>query len=143
MSAAEFDPNRLNFEEGLERIRRAVDEAGLEREELQRRIITSRDDVAVELRKSLATENVPEGFQKWQLPVYLACESQMFVTIGDPGVKVPQHSHEDGDGIRFIAGGSIIYEGRELTAGDWMFIPAGEPYSFEVGPNGAIMCYCY
>jgi hypothetical protein len=32
---------------------------------------------------------------------------------------------------------SIIFDGRELTAGDWMHIPKGVRYSFKVGPKGA------
>ena len=67
---------------------------------------------------ALAIDNVPEGFRKWQLPVYLSEPSQLFISVAEPGVKVPEHAHEEGDGIRFIAGGSITYEGKELTAGD-------------------------
>ena len=67
----------------------------------------------------------------------------MFISVGNPGTKVPRHIHKEGDGIRFIAGGSIIYNGQELVAGDWMFIPKGEAYEFQVGPYGATMGYCY
>jgi hypothetical protein len=49
----------------------------------------------------------------------------MFISIAEPGIKVGKHCHEEGDGIRFIAGGSIIFEGKELISGDWMFIPKG------------------
>ncbi|MGH9881517.1 MAG: cupin domain-containing protein, partial [Pyrinomonadaceae bacterium] len=138
MPAQKFDPNRMTFEEGLERIRRAVKKVGLK---VDGRIITSRDPGVPELRTILGTNNVPKGFQKWQLPVFLACESQLFITVGQPSAKSPRHSHKGGDGIRFIASGSIIYEGKELTAGDWMFIPKGAPYSFEVGPFGTTLCY--
>ena len=69
--------------------------------------------------------NVPGGFTKWQLPVLLTRPSQMFVTVAEPGLKVGEHSHDEGDGIRFIAGGSITFEDKELSGGDWMFIPAG------------------
>ena len=34
-----------------------------------------------------------------------------------------------------------MYEGTELTVGDWMYIPAGQPYRFEVGPLGGIFFY--
>jgi hypothetical protein len=139
MADTMFNPNRLTFEEGVERIRRAVEEAELSRDT----IVTSRDDAALKAMDSLAVDNVPAGFRKWQLPVFLNRASQLYISVGEPGVKVPRHAHEEGDGIRFIAGGSIIYEDKELSAGDWMFIPAGQPYSFEVGRVGAIMCYCY
>jgi hypothetical protein len=140
MCAEVFDPNRLSLEEGIEKIGRAIKKLGVS---IEGRIITSRDDAARQLRKSLKVDNVPKGFQKWQLPVALRCESQLYMTVGEPEAKVPTHSHDGGDGIRFIVGGSIIYEGQELTAGDWMFIPEKTPYSFEVGPNGAFMAYCY
>ena len=90
----------------------------------------------------LRVSAVPGGFRKSQLPVYLSNPSQLFITIAEPNAEVPAHSHNEGDGIRFIAGGSIHYEGKELGPGDWMFIPAGISYSFRVGANGAIMCYC-
>jgi hypothetical protein len=139
-TAATFNPNRLTFEQGLARIERAIEKAGLK---LTGRIVTSRDPGMAKLREALRTSNEPGGFQKYQLPVALRCESQMFLTVAQPGAKAPRHSHKEGDGIRFIAAGSIIYEGKELTANDWMFIPAGKGYSFEVGPHGATMFYCY
>jgi hypothetical protein len=139
MTQGKFNPNRLTFDQGIERIREAADRAGFRAD----RVVTSRDSAAVRARDALAVDNVPDGFTKWQLPVYLSNPSQLFVTVAAPGVKASRHSHEEGDGIRFIAGGSIIYEGQELVPGDWMFIPAGQPYEFEVGPNGALMCYCY
>jgi hypothetical protein len=138
MAQERFDPNRADFAACLERLRGATDEAGLP----EGVIITSKDEAAVRGMDILAIDNVPDGFRKWQLPVYLSEPSHMFISVAEPGVKVPSHSHDEGDGIRFIAGGSITYEGQELTAGDWMFIPAGESYSFEVGRFGAIMCYC-
>jgi len=140
MATKNFDPNRLAVSDCLARISRAVKENGTK---LEGRILTSRDEDAVSLRKALTVDNVPDGFRKYQLPVSLPEASVMFVTFADPEVKTPEHSHDDGDGIRFIAGGSIVYDGKELISGDWMFIPKGSRYSFEVGPQGAIMCYCY
>ena len=139
MAQNEFNPNRLTFDQGLERIRKAADRAGFSAEG----VVTSRDRAALNTREALAVDNVPPGFTKWQLPVFLNNPSQMFVTVAQPGAKAGRHSHDEGDGMRFIAGGSIIHEGRELVPGDWMYIPAGRPYEFEVGPNGALMCYCY
>jgi hypothetical protein len=140
MAVTGFDPNRLSFDEGVERIRRVVRETGLDTEG---RILTSRDEGVDEALNSLEVDNVPAGFRKWQLPVYLNCPSQLFVTVAEPGVKAGTHFHREGDGIRFVASGSIIFDGKELTTGDWMFIPAGKEYSFEVGRHGAVMCYCY
>jgi len=137
--AASFDPNQVTFDEGLKRIQAAVRKVGLH----ENRVVTSQDRQVVEAQKLLMVTNVPGGFTKWQLPVYLDKPSQMFVTLAAPNAEVPEHSHNEGAGIRFIAGGSIIYNGKELTSGDWMYIPAGVKYSFKVGPLGATMCYCY
>jgi redox-sensitive bicupin YhaK (pirin superfamily) len=134
-----FDPNQVSFDEGLERIRAAAEKADLD----TRRVITSRDAAAVKATELLTVTAVPGGFRKWQLPVHLSEPSQLFVTVAEPNVEVPEHAHEEGDGIRFIASGSIEYKGTQLSTGDWMFIPKGERYSFRVGPVGAVMCYCY
>ncbi|MCB8904606.1 MULTISPECIES: cupin domain-containing protein [unclassified Streptomyces] len=140
MAQQTFDPNRLTFEQGVERIKSAVRESGLD---VEGRIITSRDAGVEKAMKLLEVDNVPPGFRKWQLPVYMACESQLYITVAEPGAQASPHAHNGGAGIRFIAGGSIVYNGYELTAGDWMYVPAGTEYSFEVGRYGALMCYCY
>ncbi|HEX8599393.1 MAG TPA: hypothetical protein VF952_12855 [Chloroflexia bacterium] len=140
MAERKFDPNQLTFEEGLDRIQRASEQTGIK---LERRILTSREPEVEKLSHTLAVNNIPEGFHKWQLPVYLDSPSQLFISVAEPYAKVARHSHRDGDGIRFIVAGSIMYEGQELTAGDWMFIPAGHEYEFTVGRFGASMCYCY
>lgn len=135
-----FDPNRLTFEQGVERIKKALDGRTL------RGIVTSRDPRAAELLKALQVDNVPQGFQKHQLPVYFEKDIpgvQFFISVGAPNTQVRKHAHNEGDGIRFIVGGSIVYDGKELTQGDWMFIPQGEPYAFTVGRHGAVICYCY
>lgn len=135
-----FNPNQLTFADGLNRIAKAVDKVGLS---VSDRITTSRDPDVREAVIALKVTNVPSGFQKWQLPVSLSGASQMFLTAANPGASVPAHSHDEGNGIRFIISGSIIYDGKELTAGDWMFIPQGKKYSFQVGELGATMAYCY
>lgn len=133
-----FKPNRLTFEQGLDRIKDAVKKAGSDPKQA---ILTSRDELGVNLQKSLQVNNVPEGFTKYQLPFNLE-RTQMYITSAPANSKVPEHSH-DGDGLRFIASGSINYNGKVLSSGDWMFVPAGKQYSFEVGPLGAMMFYCY
>jgi hypothetical protein len=139
MQKVDFNPNQVSFDEGLKRIERAVERAGVKGDG----VLTSRHPAVVEASKLLTVSAVPGGFRKWQLPVSLSGPSQLFITVADPGVEVPEHSHDEGDGIRFIAGGSIAYEDQELIAGDWMYIPQATKYSFKVGPMGALMCYCY
>ncbi len=140
MTSTGFDPNQVKFDEGVRRLKAAAAKSGLEKLST---VLTSRDPRAAKAQEMLTVTNIPGGFTKWQLPVMLDRASQMFITVAAPGASVDEHSHDEGDGIRFIAGGSIIYEGTELTAGDWMFIPAGARYKFEVGNLGALMCYCY
>ena len=130
----------LTFQEGLERIMKANDESGYD---YKSHITTSLDPEAKRAMKNLDFPYVPDGFRKIQLPFSLDGASQMFYSVGEPDVKVPSHSHDEGDGIRFIVNGSINYNGQELRAGDWMFIPKGSEYSFEVGPLGATFMYCY
>lgn len=139
-NSTDFDPNRSALAACFERIQGAVKATG---GELNSRILTSRDPDARELRRELAVDNVPDGFRKYQIPAFLPEASVMFITMALPDAEAPDHSHDEGDGIRFIAGGSIIYNDVELTTGDWMFVPRGERYSFRAGPQGAIMCYCY
>ncbi|MGL5058740.1 MAG: cupin domain-containing protein [Microcoleus sp.] len=140
MAERKFDPNQLTFDEGLNRIERASETVRIK---LERRILTSKDEDVAKLTDALKVNNIPDGFQKWQLPVYLEAPSQLFISTAAPNSKVPKHAHRDGDGIRFIISGSVIYNGQELTAGDWMFIPAGHAYSLDVGKFGATMGYCY
>ena len=147
-----FNPNRLTRADGVKRIQAALSKVGVK---IGRTVITSRDKNMQELRKALEVTNIPDGFQKYQLPVTLRCADsvsatgtdadgvQFFVTMAVPGAKVGRHSHKEGAGLRFIAGGSIRYKKQELTSGDWMYIPKDAKYEFEVGPQGALICYCY
>ena len=134
-----FQPNRLTFDDGLKRIAEANKRYGFNPD---KKIVTSKDKVAEELRDVLKINNIPNGFDKWQLPLSLS-KAQLFISVGHPGTEVPTHSHDEGAGIRVIISGSIEYEGRELTAGDWMYIPKGAQYSFKVGRFGVGMFYCY
>jgi uncharacterized RmlC-like cupin family protein len=147
-----FNPNKLTRADGVKRIEAALSKAGVK---IGKKVITSRDSDMQGLRKTLAVTNIPAGFTKYQLPLTLTCASsiamtgteadgvQFFISMGEPNIKVGSHSHNEGAGLRFIAGGSITYKKKELTAGDWMYIPQGSKYEFQVGPQGAIMCYCY
>jgi hypothetical protein len=140
MAEADFNPNALTFEEGIKRLDSILKKEGIDP---QHHITTSRDKEAEHLREVLKITNVPKGFQKWMLPVYLTSASQLYISMAEPNVEVPSHSHDEGEGIRFMISGSIMYNGKELTAGDWMYIPKGAQYSMKVGPLGALMCYCY
>lgn len=135
-----FKPNALTFEQGIERINDAYKKAEVK---TPTAIVTSRDKGIVAVASKLGISNVPGGFKKWQLPVYLDGASQFFISVGSPDADVPLHSHDEGDGIRVIMNGSIIYNDIELTEGDWMFIPKGKQYQFKVGARGVTQFYCY
>lgn len=135
-----FNPNELTFDQGIKRITDAYKKAKVK---APTKIITSRDKDIVAVASILGASTQPDGFKKWQLPVYLNSPSQLFISVGAPDTDVPLHSHDEGDGVRIIMSGSIIYEGVELSAGDWMFIPKGKKYQFKVGPGGVTQSYCY
>lgn len=134
-----FDPKKFkSLETGIADTKRILEAAGID---LSKEIFTSRDEKAREAMKSLKVTNIPGGFSKWQLPILMQ-ESLSYISVGNADAEVPEHGH-DGDGLRVIISGSIIYNGKELTAGDWMWIPAKKNYSIKVGPQGATMFYCY
>ncbi|EWZ43562.1 hypothetical protein IWW34DRAFT_744967 [Fusarium oxysporum f. sp. albedinis] len=135
-----FKPQHISFADGVERIDEALAKVGYKKNS---RILTSRDKEAVALCNLLGVprEQLPAGFTKWQLPFYLD-GGQFFITSTAPNAEVDEHSH-DNDGVRFIMSGSVYYDGIELNAGDWMYIPKEKRYSLQVGPLGASMCYCY
>jgi hypothetical protein len=134
-----FNPNEISLKEGLERIEKMQAELGLDK----RRIFTSRGVGNLYKNPLSAVTNVPSGFTKIMLPFSTSKEATFYISSGAPNTHVPSHSHEEGEGIRFIISGSIVYEGQELTQGDWMYIPPKTPYSFDVGPAGCTICYCY
>ncbi|GKS09733.1 hypothetical protein YDYSY3_07330 [Paenibacillus chitinolyticus] len=134
----EFKPVHIPFDDGIARINEALAQVNLE---LGSRILTSRDTDVVKACNLLVVDELPKGFTKWQLPFSMEA-GQFFITSAEPGASIGEHSHPD-DGVRFIMAGSIFYDGIELNAGDWMFIPKEKSYSFKVGPLGASMCYCY
>lgn len=137
-----FDPNRSPVQVCIDRVDSALKKVGLTRNE----VITSKHPKAEALRLALGTDNLPDGpIRKWQLPFILKCEAvSFFVTVAEAGAKVPTHSHDQGDGMRFVAGGSMLFNGEKFNVGDWIFLPKGSPYNYESGPLGTIIIsgYC-
>ena len=134
-----FNPNTQTFAQGVDRIRKAATKAGMRLDG----IITSRDAAVLSTKEDLTLKEALEGFNKWLLPVHLDGPALLSFSYGGPNLEVPEHSHDEGDGIRVILHGSISHKGKTLTAGDWMFMPKGTKYSFSVGPEGVGMFYCY
>lgn len=135
-----FNPNENTVDFCLKRVREAADASALD---INKGITTSQDPKVKEVVSRLEVTNIPSDFVKFQLPVVFDGPTTTYLSFGAPRTKVPEHSHDEGSGIRVILSGSIIYEGLELTAGDWMYIPKGVSYKFVVGDMGVGMFYCY
>jgi hypothetical protein len=136
---SKFNPNPASFEDGIKRVHEALKETKFK---VSKQIVTSQDKGIEKVLNLLAADNVPNGFKKWQLP-FIFPRAQLFISVANPDAIVPAHSHDEGDGIRFIISGSVFYKGKELKSGDWMYIPQGTEYEIKIGSYGATMCYCY
>ena len=135
----QFDPNRISLAACIARIEQEQEKVGI----ANKPIITSQDDEIRKLHDEMRVTNIPGGFEKNRLPVFLDKASTMYISRGSPNTVVPRHAHEEGAGMRFIIDGSIEFDGRKLGQGDWMFMRPGAVYEFTVGPQGVVMCYCY
>lgn len=135
-----FQPNAMTFAEGAKRADDACKAAGLD---ISKGILTSKDAGVINAVKALKVSNIPNGFEKYQLPIVFQDATQTYLSFGAAGTSVPMHSHDEGPGLRVIIFGSIVYKDVELTAGDWMYIPAGMKYALDVGSMGVGMFYCY
>jgi hypothetical protein len=135
-----FEPNKMTLAQGIAKVADARQKSGLKADS---GILTSKDKAAQSALKLLAVTNVPDGFTKYQLPIAFDGPTLTYLSHGAPNTRVPSHSHNEGAGIRLIVAGSIRYKETELMAGDWMYIPKGAAYEFEVGPLGMIAFYCY
>jgi mannose-6-phosphate isomerase-like protein (cupin superfamily) len=135
------DDSVIEGEAARSRIREALERHGLKISD--DRVTTSRDPGMDDVRAHMRREGLPPGFQQWQLPVKLSGETFFFLTVAEPGAVVPTHSHKR-DLFRIVVSGSIITNGIELKAGDWMFVPKGVDYSFSAALNpGAIINHAY
>jgi hypothetical protein len=137
---ADWQPNSTSFWEGQPHVQSVLKKAGLDPDA---RVVTSRDPAAKRALELLETKNVPPGFKKWQLPFSLYGPSNAYLTVGTPKTHVPPHAHKEGAGYRLIVDGSIHVKDKELTAGDWMYVPKGEPYGYTVGLRGVTLFASY
>jgi hypothetical protein len=133
-----FNPNQRSLAACIEDIVASKRRLGITGEQ----IYTSKDHNIWEDQGSSCT-NVPGGFNKIILPFNTDGPATFYISSGAPNTRVPQHSHDEGAGIRVILSGSIVYKGVELVQGDWMYMPARARYEFVVGPMGVTMFYCY
>jgi mannose-6-phosphate isomerase-like protein (cupin superfamily) len=108
-------------------------------------VITSRDPGWAQARYELRRENMPPGWDTWQLPFYLIGQlSFFFLTSAAPGAILPAHTHEVAQ-VRIVLSGGLIHEDTELRSGDWMYIPPKVEYTLtaSLNPGGCVHCYAY
>jgi mannose-6-phosphate isomerase-like protein (cupin superfamily) len=129
------------------RVQKAIADAGVK---IGDRVVTSRDPEFVKLRRSLTVDKTAEVTQ-WQLPFSIGPDNgaqategaQLFVLMSQPGAQIDAHSHREGVSFHFVGSGSVAVEGKELSSGDWWYVPTGKSYAFEAGPQGAVTLGCH
>lgn len=104
-------------------------------------IVTSQDPLIKDMKADLTSDNVPDKYSKTIVPVVFD-KAQFAMIIGEPDADSPAHSHPE-QSLRFIIHGSLHYDGKHLTAGDWMFVPGGKSYSVKAGSSGVTTLECY
>jgi quercetin dioxygenase-like cupin family protein len=105
---------------------------------------------AMKKLRNIGADQIPEhvdGAVHWflpfapRMPANEESEGRYFAWIAvlDPNTVIPNHSHamEKLGDMKVVLSGSIMHDDEELTAGDWLWIPAGEKYNFKVGNKGA------
>ena len=85
---------------------------------------------------------MPPGIRQWQVPIAFGEDGEIlcFTSEMDPGARVPEHAH-DHLVYRIIVKGSLLFNGMELKAGDWMVVPAGMSYELVAGTDGCTTRY--
>jgi quercetin dioxygenase-like cupin family protein len=93
-------------------------------------VITSRDPGIARVMRSLKRSGMPEGVEQWLLPVIIGPQDGVlyFKSSLKAGTTVPTHSHKHSV-FRVVISGELKFGRKTLKAGDWMFVPGGQPYS--------------
>lgn len=133
----EPDDSKVEGSGAIERIK-----AALERHKVttERRVVTSRDERMDLVRLDLRRDDMPAGFDSWQLPVWGDGPGFVFITSATAGAVLPEHSHKR-DLFRMVIAGSMLVNGVELKPGDWMYVPKGVPYSYTAAFNPGVICF--
>jgi len=141
----EFHPDdaflRGDRKAGRDQIDAVLEKHGLSLEN----IVTSRDRGWAEARADLYRENMPPGWETWQLPLYLVSGTAFFfLTASAPGAVLTSHAHDVAQ-LRIVLSGALIYDRIELKSGDWIYTPPKKEYSLtaSLNPGGAIHLYAY
>jgi quercetin dioxygenase-like cupin family protein len=101
-------------------------------------VITSRDPGIAAVTRDLKRSGMPAGVEQWLLPLIVGPQDGVlyFRSQLEPGAVVPSHSHTHSV-FRVVVDGELKFGRKTLTAGDWMYVPAGVSYSIAAGkPKG-------
>lgn len=126
---------------GVGRAKKALEAAGIT---LGDGVITSRDQKMAQVTEELRSASPPTGLIQWQLPIFSDDRATLyFISVAQPGAKVPPHKHGDDSIFRIVISGSLIFEGAEFVSGEWMYIPKGVSYSYEAGDSELVTLHTY
>jgi quercetin dioxygenase-like cupin family protein len=116
---------------GARAIRAALRRNGVR---LGKGVITSRDPGIAKVTRDLKRSGMPEGVQQWLLPLIVGPQDGVlyFRSELNAGAVVPSHSHVHSV-FRVVIDGELKFGRKTLKAGDWMYVPAGVPYSIAAG----------
>lgn len=127
----------------LDGVRRVQDALRKNDVRFANRVITSQDKGMQATQRDLKRTGSPAGVEQWIMPIVFGPKDKeilCFVSVMEPGAKVPAHSHGQGH-FRIVIEGSVKYGGVELNPGDWMSVPEGALYALEAGPKGCRILY--
>ena len=126
--------------DGVRRVRDALRKNGVR---FGNRVITSQDKGMQAAQRDLKRTGGPSGVEQWIVPIVICPKEDeilFFLSVMEPGAKVPEHSHDQAS-FRIIVAGSVSHAGIELKPGDWIHVPAQVPYALEAGPSGCTAYY--
>ncbi|MEJ1409100.1 MAG: cupin domain-containing protein [Candidatus Sedimenticola sp. (ex Thyasira tokunagai)] len=67
------------------------------------------------------------GTKRRVLPIDFRDFCMLVVSEVEPNTTVPKHVHKEGI-ARYIISGSLVLNGEEYKAGDWILVPEDTPY---------------
>lgn len=77
------------------------------------------------------------------MPGSAAREGRFFQWVSriDPNTMIPGHKHplEKLGDMKIVISGSLSFQDRELSAGDWFWVPSSTAYTFSSGDRGAVL----
>jgi|ERR1700686_194453 mannose-6-phosphate isomerase-like protein (cupin superfamily) len=92
-------------------------------------VTTSRDRGMAAVKRDLKKTGMPRGVKSFQIPFVLG-GCLWFLSCYEPGTIVPMHAHKLVI-FRIVISGEMKHGRRILKQGDWMYVPAGQPYSIQ------------